>query len=127
MPDDPTISDTAIIWRYVSPQQTVLGKDGEGVLPSTGAFDDSSDGDPNVRDPCVRGTGSDVGGAEDVPGSGGRSLHGGVSSQPRHGLERVPEPDEPDHVVVRGNKTKKVKKALKAAARWVVLGTRPVE
>ena len=46
MADDPTIPDDAIIWRYVVPQWIVRGKDGEGSLPSPGAFEDSSDGDP---------------------------------------------------------------------------------
>jgi hypothetical protein len=37
-------------------------------------------------------------------------------------LERAPEPDEPNHILVRGRKTKGVKKALVRAATWIVGG-----
>jgi hypothetical protein len=124
MADDPTIPDDAIIWRCVVPQWVVPGRDGEGVRPSTGAFDDSSDADPmsavlasGERDPkSVIPTTRPNASVVAFTAKALRDL--GLE------LERAPEPDEPHHILVRGPKTKAVKKALSRSARWVVEGER---
>ncbi len=127
MPDDATIPDDAIVWRFVSPHQIVTGKDGEGVQPSTGAFDDSSDGDPMSAVLASEGRDAASIVPTTCPGAGVVAFTAGYLRSLGLELERAPEPDEPDHIVVRGKKTKSVTKALKRAADWVVQGKRPLE
>jgi hypothetical protein len=127
MPDDPTIPDDAIVWRFVSPHQIVAGADGEGVQPSTGAFDDSSDGDPMSAVLASQGRDPASVIPKTCPGAGVVAFTARGLRSLGLELERAPEADEPDHIVVRGNKTKSVKKALKREARWVVAGKRTVE
>jgi hypothetical protein len=125
MPDDPTIPDAAIVWRYVVGTWVVAGKDGQGSRPSSGAFEDSSDdpmsavlASPN-RDPATamperhRGTGAGVVLFE------ARFLRS-LGLQ----LERDPQPDEPDHILVRGNKTRSLRRKLAENAKWALEGKR---
>lgn len=124
MPDDPTIPDEADVWRLVLPLWMVPGDNGVGVRPSTAAFDDSSDGDPmsailarSGRDPrdVVPATSPDAG----VVAFSARFLRDAGME-----LERAPVRAEPDHILVRGRKTKSVRKKLVRGCRWVVEGKR---
>jgi hypothetical protein len=126
MPDDPTIPDDATIWRYVVPQWVVIGDDGVGVRPSSGAFDDSSDGPMSAilategRDPASAIPAT-------CPGAGMVAFTAGALRALGMTLERAPEPDEPHHILVVGKKTKGVKNAMKKGSAWVVPGRRPIE
>jgi hypothetical protein len=127
MADDPTIPDDAVIWRYVVPQWIVPGKDGQRSLPSTGAFEDSSDGDPmsailasKDRDPATAVP-------KTSPDAGVVAFTAGFLRGLGLELERAPEPEEPDHILVRGNKTKSLRNALKNNARWVHEGKKSAD
>lgn len=127
MPDDPTIPDEAIVWRYVPSVQIVDGDDGEGLRPSTGAFNDSSDGDPMSAILATEGREPATAIPQSCAGAGVVAFTAAFLRSLGLDLERAPEPDEPNHIVVRGAKTKSLKKKLKQGARWVVQGNRSTE
>ncbi len=124
MRDDPTIRGDAVIWRYVVPQWIVTGKDGQGVLPSTGAFNDSSDG--SSMSAILASPGRDPATAipKGCPAAGVVAFTARFLRELGLQLERDPQPDEPDHILVHGNKTKALQKKLKNGATWVHHGKR---
>ena len=127
MPDDPSIPDDAVVWRQIVPLQIVTGEDGVGALPSTGAFDDSSDGDPMSAILASKGRDPKSAVPKRYPDAGVVAFTAKFLRSLGLELERAPEPDEPDHILVRGKKTGSVKKKLKKSAEWVVVGKKQTE
>jgi hypothetical protein len=117
--DDPTIHDDVDLWRRIPKGQYVLDPKAEtGLRPSSGAFDDSSDGPMSAS----------IADAERVPleaASGGQSA-GLVSISVRllrslgQGIVRDPTPEDLNHVLVFGPKPKSYRGKVAKAARWVV-------
>jgi len=125
MPDDSTIPDDAVVWRYVIPQWIVPGDDGNGFRPSTAAFDDSSDGDPMSAILATPGRDPRTAVPATCPDAGVVAFSAGFLREVGMELEREPEPTERDHIVVRGAKTRSVRKKLARGCHWVVEGKPP--
>jgi hypothetical protein len=118
--DDPTIPGTWTVWRRISPEQVTKDADGS-ERPSSGAFDDSSDGHPmsvvlaeECKDPNRALAGNE----------GFRLVALSVKELRDLGMSiaRDPIPDgEQAHAVVVGKKTQGTKKAMKKKANWVTI------
>ena len=120
-PDDRSVPDDAVLWRRI-PLNTVCVTTHEGrEIPSSAAFDDSSDGSPmsvalasvlEKPERLLEGRSCPCGVVGFTAGEA-RAL----------GLRICPD-DAGDsyrgHAYVAGNKTKKTKRALAVASRWVV-------
>jgi hypothetical protein len=118
-PDDPTVPDDAILWRRIPPWHVQPDQKRGGRQVTEQSFRDDSDGDPmsavlatSGREPQEVLWGHDGFGLVSIPVSAVRHLGLGVV--------RHPEPDEPHHVYVVGDKPRPVRRALRAAAIWVV-------
>ena len=117
-PDDLTIPDEAVLWRRIPDRHFTLQPDGS-IRPSSAAFDDDPDGDPMStvlarpgRDPFPV-----------LLGNEGWALAAiGVALVRECGwvLERRPVDDEPDHVVVIGNKTHGKRKRVARECSWAI-------
>ena len=117
--DDASIPDDHAIWRRVPPDQAVI-EDGR-VVPSSGAFCDSSDGSGMScslglpgRDPNDLLTG-------EAPGSGVVSITAGHLRSLGLKLVRRPEIGDPHHVEILGKKPRGARRRIKEVARWVVI------
>lgn len=117
-PDDLSIPADAVLWRRVPVQHFVQEADGT-IRPSSAAFDDDPDGDPMStvlarpdRDPFPVLLGNDAWALAGVSVALVRELGWGV--------ERRPTLEEPDHVVVIGNKTHSKRKRVARACSWVI-------
>jgi len=123
--NDPTIQDSAVLWRRIRPDQIFLDDNLKILRPSTAAFDDSSDGTPmsvQLAEIVLQGGGS----AEAaIVGFDGFALAGFTAGFARHecnqGIERAPLPKDPAHAYVFGKKTDGVKgKFARKGATWVI-------
>ena len=121
--DDITILDSADLWRRINPLWIVPDNNQGELRISSAAFDDSPDGSPlsMLHAEVVFSTGRT---AQDVlsqlPEYSLASLQAGDARAQRQAVSRTPTEEEPAHVSVAGLKTKRVKKALASAARWVI-------
>lgn len=119
--DDPTIPDTAILWRRIPPGDVYLVFD-ESLnrsRPSSAAFQDSKDGSPMsvfIAD--------DLDGPHDaLAGHDGFYLVGfsaGVARECGLSVVRDPANDPPGHAFVVGAKTKSHCRKLARRCRWIV-------
>lgn len=116
-PDDLSIAGDAVLWRRV-PDHHFVQKDGT-IRPSSAAFDDDPDGDPMStvlarpgRDPFPVLLGNDHWALAGVAVALVREL-GWV-------VRRQPTPEEPDHVVVIGNKTHGRRKRVARECSWAI-------
>jgi hypothetical protein len=117
-PDDPSIPNEATLWRRVPDRHFVTDASGS-IRPSSAAFDDDPDGDPMStvlarpdRDPFPV-----------LLGNGGWALAAinvGLIRELGWIVERRPEPEEPDHVVVVGNKTQGQRKRVARECGWAI-------
>lgn len=112
--DDPSILDTAELWRLVRPDWQV--EDGRGGLrPSSAAFQDPTDGSPMsvLLADQVKASGR---GLKDVlsafPGYKIASFSAGFARTLDLGIARDPTPQELAHAVVAGKKPKRVRNQL---------------
>lgn len=117
-PDDLTIPGDAVLWRRV-PDLHFVGQADGTIRPSSAAFDDDPDGDPMStvlarpgRDPFPVLLGNDRWALAGVAVALVRELGWAV--------ERRPTPEEPDHVVVIGNKTHGKRKRVARECSWVI-------
>lgn len=120
--DDTSILDSDALWRRIPYLQWVFDHNLGRVRPSTGCFDDSSDGTPMSvdlarisRDPH-RNLPSDFALAEFTAGLA-RSRAQIVCLHPQEGNHA--------HTYVAGKKTDGVKKALARKSTWAVLPPAP--
>jgi hypothetical protein len=118
--DDATVSDDDYVLRRIPRQQRVSDpKSAEGIRPSSGAFDDSSDGSPlsmtlasQCDDPASLIIGFDGAGVIRVSVRELRALG--------QGFVRDPTDQDPAHVLVFGPKPNAFGKKVARAARWVI-------
>ena len=121
--DDPSILDSAVLWRRIPPWHCVRDENFDVVRPSSAAFENHPDGSPMsvLRAEIVQRTGRN---AEDtLAGHTDYALSAFTAGLARHYKQVVaPEPqdDEPAHAVVFGKKTKSVRKALAKGSEWVI-------
>jgi hypothetical protein len=115
--DDQTIADEDPLWRRINPMGVV--RDATGVRVSSAAFQDSPDGSPMSIT-----LGRECGSHEQAIGShhgyGLASVTAGKAREQRQVVCRDPQPEEPAHALVEGQKTGAVKKALARAAVLLV-------
>ncbi|MCK4340105.1 MAG: hypothetical protein KAY37_00085 [Phycisphaerae bacterium] len=123
--DDPTITNDAVLWRYIRPEQVVADNNLGCYRPSSACFTDSSDGtamsvllanlvavsNRHASD-LLTGKWHDTYLASFTAGFA-RNLDLGVTTDP-------PVPEEPAHAWVFGKKTKGVRSRLAKAAQWVI-------
>ena len=117
--DDPTISDDVVLLRRIPKGQYVSDPKAEtGLRPSSGAFDDSSDGPMSAtiasttRDPQAALSG--------LQAAGLATMSVGFLRSIGQGIVRDPRPEDPDHVLVFGPKPKSFGSRVAKAARWAV-------
>ena len=123
-PDDLTVPNDAVLWRRIPPRHLVDDQNQGGVRPSSAAFEDSPDGSP-----MSAALASGCGGAQDVltghEGFGLVAFSAGFIREQGLRIVRDPQPEEPWHVLIVGNKTRGLRKQLTRNATWVVLPTEP--
>lgn len=125
--DDPTIANTANLWRRIPPEWIVWDENSGRLRPTSKAFQDHPDGTPMsvLLADVVTDSGRT---AEDVlVGHSGYSLVcfcAGFARQCGQGVARDPNSDEPAHAVVFGKKTGSVRSRLAKAASWVIYPSR---
>jgi len=117
-PDDLSIPDDAVIWRRVPDRHFVAIPEGQ-IRPSSAAFDDDPDGDSMSavlatpgRDPYPVLLGNE--------GWGLVAIEVRLVRELGWSIEKTPEPDEPDHVHVHGNKTKGKTRRVARDCAWVI-------
>lgn len=122
--DDPSIENSAPLWRRIGPQWVVKDENRGEFRPSSAAFHDHKDSPMSVLvEAIVRATQRTH---EDVlEGFDGYSLCAFTAGAARDLGQRVatrPEvPEEPAHAFVVGKKTGRVSRELSRASRWVIL------
>ncbi|MGH8589600.1 MAG: hypothetical protein ACREXX_09800 [Gammaproteobacteria bacterium] len=123
--DDPTIPDTATLWRRIHPDWWVFDKKTGNRRLSTAAFDNAPDGSPML-----------VGLADEMPGTeallSGYESYGVAAFTAGHArhmcaqaVARAPVPDRPWHAHVIGRKTGSVTKRLRDGSAVVVIPDTP--
>jgi len=127
--DDLAISDDAALWRRIHPKQWIIDHNRGGVLrPTSQAFTDSSDGTPmsallaEIVSASNRTSRDALVGYEDYALA---SITAGFARKWNQGITPAPEPHEPAHAFVFGEKTRAVRRAFAGAADWVVPPTIP--
>ena len=123
--DDPSISNDAEIWRRVpfSPKQMVYLHEENRWRPSSGAFLDSSDDEPMS---ALLGDGDTLGRAlsgkwSNPPGSWFiAALQAAEFRRDAQGIARQATPEDPNHLLVFGHKTRSRMRRWAECSRWVV-------
>ena len=121
--DDSSIADDSILWRRIHPTWVVADENRGGFRVSSAAFDNSEDGTPTSvhLEVIARAIGL---AAEKIltpfVGYGMASLAAGQARACNQSVGRDPQPDDPTHGFLGGQKTKSVKKRLAAACLWVI-------
>lgn len=121
--DDRTIGDSSVLWRRIHRLWAVPDDNQGAVRVSSAAFTDSSDGSPTsiLLAQIVFATNRNH---EEVlqgfDGYGLASLTAGQARGCKQGVQHSPEPNEPAHGFIVGNKTKAARRCLAASAMWVV-------
>jgi hypothetical protein len=117
--DDPSISDTAILWRRIPPDLIVYDADLGRRRPKSQAFTNHRDGSPMS---VVIAT--EAGGLDAVlAGHEGYALAAfaaGLARACGQGIARDPLADNPAHAVVFGPKTTAARRRLAREAEWAV-------
>lgn len=124
--DDPTIEDSALLWRRVLPDWVVPDENSGGYRVSTAAFHDSSK-PPSPMSVLIEHivtatgrTGADV--LRDFEGYSLCSFTAGVARSLSQLIATQPQdPSEPAHAFVVGRKPYSVQKKLSKICEWVIL------
>jgi hypothetical protein len=123
--DDLTITNDSVLWRRIIPQWIVPdSKKPSGWRPSSAAFDDSQDRSPMsvFLAEVVFATGrTSANLLTGFDGYGLVSLTAEAVRAQRQGVAPAPEPKEPAHAFVFGNKSSTVKRKLADSANWIHL------
>lgn len=122
--DDPTIPNSAELWRRIQPDQIVLDENLNVLRPSTAAFSDSSDGTPmsvQLAEIVLAHGGAANSVMVGFEGALAGFTAGFARNECAQGVEKAPLPKDPAHTYVFGKKTGSVKKkfALKGS-KWVI-------
>ena len=121
--DDPSILDSAALWRRIPPRHIVLDKNHGGKRISKAAFEDHPDGSPMsvfLADEVLasgRDAQSIVAGFENFCLA---AVTAGLARSLNQGISRKPLDDEPAHAEVFGKKTDSVRKRFAQRAVWVI-------
>ena len=128
--DDPSITNDAEIWRRIpfNPKQMVYLYDENRWRPSSGAFLDSSDdgpmsallGDGDTIDRALSGKWSDPPGSWFIA-----ALQAAEFRQDAQGIARDATPEDANHLLVFGRKTRPRMRRWAEHARWVAGQTLP--
>lgn len=122
LPDDPSISDDESLWRRINPAWIVIDQNLGCRRPTSQAFQNRDGEKLSVL--LAQGVLSSGRRAEDVvSGLPGYGLAGFTVRCARglgQAVVRAPEPDEPAHCHIVGDKPKRVQRALAKEARWVL-------
>jgi hypothetical protein len=121
--DDESIEQATELWRRVTRDQIIHDQNLGVWRPTSAAFSDSSDGTPMSVDiaSIIRSRGGDERTAiAQYPGLFLVSLTAEQVRAKQLGVCRSPQPDNPAHAYVFGDKTKSIRKYLAKSARWVV-------
>jgi hypothetical protein len=123
--DDPTIPDTATLWRRIHPDWWILDAKTGSPRLSTAAFDDAPDGSPMSVGLADEMLGTEV----LLEGYNGYGVAGFTAAHARHicaqAVSRAPEPGRPWHAHVIGKKTRGVAKRLRDGSIVVVIPGKP--
>ena len=121
--DDHTITDAAALWRRVHPSWIVRDDNAGGLRVSSAAFDDSRDGSP-LSVLLAEVIAQTQRTKQDVMAGYERYALAAITAQTARacgqGIARTPEPDEPAHASVFGQKTQSNKRKMAKAATWVI-------
>src|SRR5581483_2549406 len=122
--DGEGIPDATELLRRIRPEVIVADeKASTGYRLSTQAFEDSKDGTPcSVAVRHLAKPVSEI--CQQYPGYGLASVTAGDGRQQQQGVCFWPDPDEPGHAYLFGNKSRSVRKALAEAAKHVA-GPKP--
>lgn len=120
--DDNTILREHDLWRRIPPWHLVPDSNAGNVRISKAAFEDDMGGDP--MSVTLAQTATDLGITHDQvlaghEGFGLAALSAGTVRDRAQRIVRDPQPNEPAHGLVIGNKTDGNRKAFAKAARWV--------
>lgn len=122
--DDPTIADTANLWRRIPADWVVEDQNLGRLRPSSKAFQDHPNGTPMsvlLGDDVTNDGRTAMDALKGLSGFGLVSFSAGfVRQQCGQGVARDPTPDEPAHAVVFGTKTGGVRNRLAKVADWVI-------
>ncbi len=121
--DDPTIPDRERLLRRVPPNLMIWNENTAAWEASTGAFSNSSDGSGMSVSLSggLRAEGlSDEEALRGYEGFGLVAITAGLARAQDQGVIRNPTTSDAAHAEVVGRKTKRVKKAFKRNAVWVV-------
>ena len=123
--DDPTISDDDVLLRRIPRNQYVVDpKSSDGIRPTSGAFDDSSDGSPMSMTLASECAGPPEALIADMVGAGVAAVCVELVRSLGQGVVRDPTPDDPGHVLVFGVKPKRsFGRRLAKESGWAVKPT----
>jgi hypothetical protein len=117
--DDPSISDTAALWRRVHVDQMIFDDELGGIRPTSNIFKDPEMSVTLGDEAFAAGrTGAKI--VEQNPGLYPYSFTAGLARQHGQIVFREPEPEDPYHAIVFGKKGKPCRKAFCATAVPVV-------
>lgn len=121
--DDPTIADDSGLWRRIHPRWVVADENRGGFRVSSAAFDNSEDGSPtsiHLEEVAKENglTAADI--LRPFVGYAMASLTAGDARACAQSVGRDPQPEDPTHGFVAGQKSKRVKKQLSAACAWLI-------
>ena len=118
-PDDPTIPDSAELWRRIPPRHFFPDKNLGRVRPSSAAFDDDTDG--SYMSVVLA---AEVAGPEAVllgcQGYALASITTGLARECGQVISRDPLPENPAHALVVGSKPESVRRRMARGSLWVV-------
>ena len=115
--DDPSIQDSAVLWRRIPPQWWVADERSGGRRLSTQAFENSRDGSGTSVALAAETTLEII--TAGFAGYGIAALTAAVPRAFAQGVRRVPIDNFPGHAQIEGKKTNSVKKGLVAAALMI--------
>ena len=118
-PDDPTIQDSAELWRRIPPWHFFNDKNLGRLRPSSAAFDDDTDG--GHMSVVVA---TEVAGPEPtllgLEGYALASITAGFLRRCGQAIIRDPLPENPAHALVVGPKSESVRRRIARECRWIV-------
>ena len=121
--DDPSILDSASLWRRIPPWHFVFDHNLNVLRPSSAAFDDHPNGSPMsvvLGDDLLAAGRPPKSALADCAGFALASLAAGLARSTGQGIMRAPLPEEPAHAEVFGPKSGSVRRALAKGSTWVI-------
>lgn len=116
--DDPSIEDTADLWRRITPEWVVFDENAGTWRITSQAFQDRKDGPMSA---LIAAEDSIERALRAWPSYGIAAFPAGSARNQKLGIKRDPTPADASHAVVFGKKTGGVKNALVRASRLLVV------